>query len=300
MPTTVFCRNKPSLLLILAFASTSAACAATSPVAPVKQISAPAVTAPVVPPPPTPLELLTDRVVKVEQQVQGEGMVDLLMKLQALQEELQQLRGLHEEQANIIESLQQRQRDSYLDTDRRLSQLELEKASVQAHSQPAPAVIPPAGGQGVAASESPATPADTTAPAVAGTTTGSDPEQQAYSKAFGDLKEGRYPAAISGFQAYLTSYPNGRHTDNARYWLGEAYYISRDYPKAQQQFVRLADDSKSAKRADAMLKLGYTLAEQQQLTPARERLNQVVKEFPASPAASLAKKRLQELDKPAR
>lgn len=298
MPTAVFCRNKTSLLLVLAFTSTSAACAATSPVAPVKQISAPAVTAPVVPPPPTPLELLTDRVVKVEQQVQGEGMVDLLMKLQALQEELQQLRGLQEEQTNTIESLQQRQRDSYLDTDRRLSQLE--KASAQVLSQPVPAVIPATAGQGVVTSEVPATTADTTAPAGAGATTSSDPDQQAYSKAFGDLKEGRYPAAISGFQAYLTSYPNGRHTDNARYWLGEAYYVSRDYPNAQQQFARLADDSKSAKRADAMLKLGYTLAEQQQLAPARERLNQVVKEFPTSSAASLAKKRLQELDKPTR
>jgi len=62
-----------------------------------------------------------------EQPAQAEGGNQLLMtlytQLEALQQEVQNLRGMVEEQANQLRRMQTEQRDRYLDVDRRLSEL---------------------------------------------------------------------------------------------------------------------------------------------------------------------------------
>ena len=50
------------------------------------------------------------------------------------------------------------------------------------------------------------------------------------------------------FQAYLRDYPDGALAPNAWYWLGESYYVTQNYPLAQQAFdtvlQRFPDSSK--------------------------------------------------------
>ena len=50
-----------------------------------------------------------------------EQMIDLVLQIQQLQDEVRSLRGQLEEQAILIETLQRRQRDQYLDLDQRIS-----------------------------------------------------------------------------------------------------------------------------------------------------------------------------------
>ena len=71
---------------------------------------------------------LAERVAKLEQQSQGpaaaQGNIQLLNRIEALQAELAELRGLVEQQTFEIEALKRSARDQYLDVDGRLSRLE--------------------------------------------------------------------------------------------------------------------------------------------------------------------------------
>ena len=57
-----------------------------------------------------------------------------------------------------------------------------------------------------------------------------------YQAAFDLLKDGKYPEAISGFKQFLATFPNSALADNAQYWLGEAHYVTKQYPDALRDF----------------------------------------------------------------
>jgi tol-pal system protein YbgF len=94
----------------------------------------------------------------------------------------------------------------------------------------------------------------------------------------------------------MTDYPASALLDNAQYWIGEAYYVTRDYDQAAQAFRAVGERWPNSRKApDALLKLGYTQFEQKHLEDARATLNGVVQRFPGSDAARLAQERLQKL-----
>src|SRR6202007_569605 len=98
-------------------------------------------------------------------------------------------------------------------------------------------------------------------------------EQAVYSQAFGALKAGSYSVAITGFKDFLSSYPASPLAENAQYWLGEAYYVSRSYDDASTAFRSVISKYPQSRKApDAMLKLGYTQYEQKQYAEARKTL----------------------------
>ena len=120
----------------------------------------------------------------------------------------------------------------------------------------------------------------------------------AYQQAFALLKEARYEKAIAAFNDYLAQYPVGANADNAHYWQGEAYYVTRHFKQALAAFQSLADNMpNSPKRPDALLKTGFVHYELGQWDDARKALSEVVKTFPAAPAAKLADNRLQRMKK---
>jgi tol-pal system protein YbgF len=132
--------------------------------------------------------------------------------------------------------------------------------------------------------------AGTAAPAAA-----LDPAEQrkAYDKALELLKEGRYNDAASAFQSFLKTYPGSSYADNAQYWLGEVYYVTRQFKPAMVEFEKvLSGYSGSSKAADARLKMGYIQYELKDWSRARELLSEVVKGYPGSTSARLAQERL--------
>ena len=54
-------------------------------------------------------------------------------------------------------------------------------------------------------------------------------EKAAYDQAFQSLKDMSYADAAEQFQDFLTFYPGSQYADNAQYWLGESYYVTRNY-----------------------------------------------------------------------
>lgn len=117
-----------------------------------------------------------------------------------------------------------------------------------------------------------------------------------YDQAFRLLKQSLYESAIAAFEDFLEEFPQSEHAGNARYWLAEAYYISEDYERALAEYNLIIEQHpQSLKLAQAILKIGYTHQAMGNEPKAREALQRVIGDFPASPEASLARRRLEEL-----
>jgi len=234
---------------------------------------------------------LEARVAKLERVVEGQALADLLLRIQRLQEDMQRLRGDLEVQANDINGIKQRQRDLYLDIDRRLHQLEISVSA--AASQPPSASPAPGAAPGMTPTAG--MPAGSP-PATAAAPPNPEQEQAAYEKAFDLLKGGHYDDAITGFRDMLAAYPGGKLSDNAQYWLGEAHFAMRRFREAANEFGKVISAyPQSPKVPDAMLKLGFSYYELGEWSKSRDTLEQLSARYPQSTAAQLAGKRLQKM-----
>jgi tol-pal system protein YbgF len=87
------------------------------------------------------------------------------------------------------------------------------------------------------------------------------PEEQ-YRHAFGLLRQMDYVEAERALGAFLEQHPDHRLAGNAKYWLGETYYVRGDYRQAAVTFAEgFKDYPDSNKAADNLLKLGISLGE---------------------------------------
>jgi len=207
------------------------------------------------------------------------NLLGMYKRLEQLQNDVQQMRGQLEEQTYLIENLKKRQRDLYLDTDRRIQQLE-----TPVLKQPLPLIKPNDSTTSIA-------PASNVSTKPQSQVLGSD--KVAYDKAFAGLRAGHYQQAIDDFSAFVSSYPTSIYLANAYYWLAEASYVNRDFTRALDEFNKvLAKFPQHAKAKDALLKIGFIQYENKQWQQARKSLQQVTANYPGTTVASLAKKRL--------
>ena len=147
----------------------------------------------------------------------------------------------------------------------------------------------------------------TAAPAAPSTSAGAtagapafDPleEQGAYTAAFNLLKEGRYEKAAEAFESFLPKYQGGQYTDNAQYWLGEAFYVTRQFPRSMKEFQKLVTGyPQSPKVPGAQLKIGFIHHELGEIEQAKAVLGDLVARFPTTTAARLARDRLDRLSR---
>lgn len=218
-----------------------------------------------------------DRLTRIERLLDSGALTEMLNQQDQLRRSLQELQGEVELLRRDVDAIKQRQHDNYLDTDRRLRQLEA------AATQPATIPVQTAG------PEQPAT--DGTAPVTPDATPAN--EAADYQAAFGLLKAGRYADAAIAFQEFLKRYPQGQYRANALYWLGESHYVVREFDKAMPYFQQvLSEHPASSKSPDAMLKIGFIRHEQGKIPEARQMLEKVKTDFPNTTAATLAEQRL--------
>ncbi len=207
---------------------------------------------------------LDARVQRIERVLTNQSLLDMAQRIDSLQSDLRSLRGEIELLQNQSEGGKTQQRGLYGDLDKRLAALEALQMS------------PPAAG---------------TAQGTAGAS-----EQAAYDSAFNALKNSDYPKAIAGFKQFLTGFPASPLASNAQYWLGEAYYVTREYASAGTAFQKVVTDwPESRKAPDALVKLGFTQSELKRFADARATLEEVTRRYPGSEAASLAAERLKRL-----
>ena len=121
-----------------------------------------------------------------------------------------------------------------------------------------------------------------------------DEATEEYKAAVELVKSGNHPDAIAALRAFLTKHPRHDFADNAQYWLGEAHYAQKDYPRALVEFRNVIETyPRGNKVPDALLKVGYCYQALGQAEKARAVLEQVVNLYPQTPPAAVAAKRLE-------
>ena len=221
------------------------------------------------------MDEVDSRLSRVESVLNNQSLLELQSDNDNLTGQIRELRNQIETLSYNQNSSTDRQKNQYLDLDKRLQSME---------NRPARQVIvssPTAGST------------DSGATIVA-----SGSEREMYQSAFDLLKGGKYTEASAGFETYLQQYPDGQLADNANYWLGESYYITRKFTEALSSFATVtARYPQSRKIADAWLKLGYTYYEMKKTPEAKAALEKTINNYPDSSAALLAKQRLDRINK---
>ena len=212
---------------------------------------------------------MDNRLTRVEQQVDNEGLVTLLSKLDALEQDVRILRNNVETLQHEVEQANGRQRELYLDLDQRLQAIE----QVAARSGPAAAAAGAAGSAQL--------------PVPGGT------DRDNYQAAFDLLKRGQYDDAAVALEQFMVAFPASELSDNAQYWLAETRYVSQNYSEALTEFqVLLERFPDSGKRPDALLKIGFCNYELENWAKSRAALSAVSEDHPETTAARLANQRL--------
>ncbi len=255
-------------------------------------------------------------------------------RLELLQKTMAELRNENEHTLKILNELQKKQSRLYTDLDNRITELEKEIKSqitdqsvsnedeiietLEEESEESSATIESSDD---ASDEESALPPDTLVPqeqvveeqkedlpAVKQPTTetenysaDTDSVVVAYRSAFALLKDTQYSDSSKAFSSFLKKFPKSRYSGNAQYWLAESFFAQKNYDEALIEFAKVIDTyPNSAKVADARLKIGYTYYEMEEWREARQTLDSLVSDYPATNIAELAKKRLQRMNNESR
>ncbi|MHB1678043.1 MAG: tol-pal system protein YbgF [Sulfuriferula sp.] len=206
------------------------------------------------------------------QQPQASALLDLQTQIDTLKAEVTDLHGQLDVQAHDLETTQKRQTDLYQDVDARLRALSHGDASTTS-SADAP---------NAAATQTQANTPDNSA------------DTQSYQGALSLFKQGNYTGAITSFRKFIKTYPNSNLIPSAQYWIGNAYFSVGDFKntiRTQQKLIKTYPDS--AKVPDALLNISSAQVELGDLSAARQTLQTLSTKYAGTPAAELAKKRLE-------
>ena len=81
-----------------------------------------------------------------------------------------------------------------------------------------------------------------------------------YQRAYNLLSRGEYAAAEIAFKSFIKKFPEDLLSSNAYYWLGETFYVRKNYQLAAYNFANgYKNFPKGSKAADQLLKLGISL-----------------------------------------
>ncbi|WP_434931603.1 tol-pal system protein YbgF [Shewanella sp. HL-SH5] len=206
-----------------------------------------------------------ERIIKAKQQ----GEFDMQRRLDALQREVLDLRGITEQQNYQINQMLQRQRQLYED---------IANLSTKA----APVVNAPAATDAVSVAASSSTLGET----------------GSYEAAVNlVLKDRKYDDAIPAFRSFIKQYPQSSYAANANYWLGQLLFNKGEHADAKGAFSAVVSQfADSNKRGDSLVKLGMIAEKESDLAGAKALYNKVLKEYPNSASARLAQQQLSALN----
>ncbi|RZA05204.1 MAG: tetratricopeptide repeat protein [Moraxellaceae bacterium] len=245
----------------------------------------------------------------------GSGSSDY-SQIQAMQEEIQQLRGLVEQQANDIKRLKSQREEDYMDLDRRVSALSKGGASAASHavddlplndkksaltekkslkkdpvsnSSLQSEATEEALADGVKTSAIGANAAtktgrintDDTGDTLSETNSSADSgadEFTIYSSALNLIvKTKDYTGGVTAMNKYLAQFPKGKYAPNALFWVGSAYQSQNMPEKAIESYERMIKRyPKEVKADEARLRLARVYFQRGDKEEARVVLDEIV------------------------
>ena len=189
------------------------------------------------------------------------SILDLSNQIEILRADIARLRGQDEQMAREVAEVQRKQKDMTQGVDERLRKFEPSKITVD--------------GQEFVAS-----PAET----------------RDYDAALAILRKGEFAAAQTAFLDFINRNPASGYKPSALFWLGNAQYALRAYREAIINFKSVVALAPQHVRApEAALSIANCQVELKDSVSARKTLNDLIKVYPQSEAASVAKDRLTKL-----
>jgi tol-pal system protein YbgF len=121
-------------------------------------------------------------------------------------------------------------------------------------------------------------------------------EQSIYKQAKQFLDAGKTDMARSKFQEFIKLYPGSANADNALFWIADSYYRDKWYEKAILEYQKVIEKyPKGNKVAAALLKQGFAFSNLGEKANARLLLKELIKKYPSSHEAKIAKDKLRVL-----
>jgi len=189
------------------------------------------------------------------------SLLDLQNQIEAMRTDVARLRGQNEQLVRDLADTQRQQKDAALLIEQRIRKFEPTKVSAD----------------GVEFLAEPA-------------------EKREFDAALAVFRKGDFAASQTGFVDFLRRYPQSGYGAPALFWLGNAQYATRDYKEAITNFrslLALAPDH--ARAPEAVLSIANCQLELKDPKSARKTLEDLVKAYPQSEAATAARDRLTRL-----
>ena len=189
------------------------------------------------------------------------SLLDLSNQIEFLRSEMATLRGQNEQLTRGIVDVQRNQKDMTQGIEERLKKVEPGKVTLDGRDFSADPV-----------------------------------EKQEFETALATLRKGDFAAAQTSFTGFLRRYPQSGYKSSSLFWLANAQYALRDYRSAVANFRTLATaDPEHLRTPEALLSMANCQIELKDTKAARKTLEDLVKDYPQSEAASAAKERLTKL-----
>ena len=186
---------------------------------------------------------------------------DLSNQIEALRGEMSKMRGQDEQLARDVADVQRKQKDITQGVEDRLRKFEPAKVTVD----------------GLEFSANPA-------------------EVREFDAALSVMRKGEFAAAQTAFLDFINRYPASGYRPSALFWLGNAQYALKAYREAVNNFKALLTIAPDHMRApEAALSIANCQVELKDTVAARKTLGDLIKVYPQSEAASVAKDRLAKL-----
>ena len=189
------------------------------------------------------------------------SILDLSNQLEVLRADLAKMRGQDEQLARDIAEVQRRQKDMTQGVDDRLRKFEPSKMTVDGK-------------------EFVASPA----------------EIRDFDAALATLRRGEFALAQTTFLDFIKRYPESGYRPSALFWLGNSQYALKAYREAIINFksvIAIAPDH--VRSPEAALSIANCQVELKDAKSARKTLEDLIKVYPQSEAASVANDRLSKL-----